>query len=152
MFRYFICAVVVIWLLLIFGLSQQPATESNHLSKQVTNAIGAIIEKVDPDKELTQKYTNRYVRENAHFFVFLVLGGLLVTTLKNFGMTGWKGILTSFVLCVIFAILDEVHQLFVDGRGAQLKDLKLDVAGASVGILLVCVFKWIGKKISLAKY
>ncbi len=151
MFKYFIGAAVVIWLLLIFILSQQPATESSKLSQQVTDVISVIVEKVSSDTELKEKYTNHYIRKNAHFFIFLVLGGLLVTALNSFGVTGWKGILVSFVLCVLFAISDEAHQLFVAGRGAQIKDLKLDVAGASVGIIIVCVFRWIGKRIRLAK-
>lgn len=34
----------------------------------------------------------------------------------------------------IFAITDETHQLFVQGRGAQLQDMLIDTAGAMVGI------------------
>ena len=125
MFKYFIGAAVVIWLLFIFILSQQPATESSKLSQQVTDVISVIVEKVSSDTELQEKYTNHYIRKNAHFFIFLVLGGLLVTALNSFGLTGWKGILGSFLLCVLFAIFDEAHQLFVAGRRSSNKGFKV---------------------------
>jgi VanZ family protein len=38
------------------------------------------------------------------------------------------------VFCVLYAVSDEVHQLFVPGRGAQVTDVLIDNAGAFVGI------------------
>jgi VanZ family protein len=38
------------------------------------------------------------------------------------------------VICVLCAMLDEFHQLFVPGRGAQVKDVIIDTVGAIVGI------------------
>ena len=35
---------------------------------------------------------------------------------------------------MLYAISDEVHQLFVPGRGGQVKDIVIDSAGAIVGI------------------
>ena len=40
------------------------------------------------------------------------------------------------MFCSLYAISDEVHQLFVPGRGAQVKDVFIDIAGAAVGIFL----------------
>lgn len=151
MYKYLIFAAVIIWLVLIFVLSHQPATESSKLSGQVADVIGFIVEKVGSETGLKEQLTNHNVRKSAHFFIFLILGGLFITAFNSFGVTGWKGILASFVLCVLFAISDEVHQIFVDGRGAQLKDLKLDVAGASVGILFGYVIHWIRKRMKLAR-
>jgi VanZ family protein len=38
------------------------------------------------------------------------------------------------VFCILYAISDEVHQLFVLGRGAQVVDVLIDSLGAFVGI------------------
>ena len=42
----------------------------------------------------------------------------------------------SLLVCVLYAISDELHQLFVSGRGAQVKDVLIDSAGATVGVCL----------------
>lgn len=43
-------------------------------------------------------------------------------------------ILLALVIYIIYAVSDEFHQLFVPGRGAQLKDVLIDCAGAAIGI------------------
>lgn len=39
------------------------------------------------------------------------------------------------MICILYAISDEVHQLFVPGRGGQVRDVIIDSAGAIAGIL-----------------
>ena len=51
----------------------------------------------------------------------------------------------SFLVCVLYAISDEVHQLFVPGRGAQVKDVFIDSAGAIVGVGLYLIISRIMK-------
>lgn len=152
MYKYFIFAAVIIWLVLIFALSHQPATESSKLSREITEIIGFVVEKTGFETSNTEQLTNHQVRKSAHFFIFLVLGSLLMIAFNSFGVTGWKGMLASFVLCILFAISDETHQIFVDGRGAQVKDLKLDIAGASVGIVFVSVLLWARKWMKTTRF
>jgi VanZ family protein len=40
-------------------------------------------------------------------------------------------------ISIIYAITDEVHQLFVHGRGGQFSDVCIDAGGALIGVLLV---------------
>ncbi len=35
---------------------------------------------------------------------------------------------------ILYAVSDEVHQLFVPGRGGQLTDVIIDTAGAGAGL------------------
>lgn len=65
----------------------------------------------------------------------MVLGVLLLHGLKKNKIIGNKAILIAISIAVIFAISDEVHQLFVPGRGGQIKDVIIDSAGALVGII-----------------
>ena len=51
--------------------------------------------------------------------------------------SGGKKIAIALVVCILFAISDEFHQLFVPGRGAQVKDVLIDTAGAIVGMCIV---------------
>ena len=45
----------------------------------------------------------------------------------------------SFILGVIYAITDEVHQYFVPGRSCEFKDVCIDGSGVLFGIVLVRV-------------
>lgn len=41
----------------------------------------------------------------------------------------------AFVISALYAVSDEVHQLFVEGRAFQLKDIFIDCIGAAAGII-----------------
>jgi len=50
-----------------------------------------------------------------------------------------SGLNKSFLaglICVGYAISDEIHQIFVPGRGPQIKDVLIDSGGAAVGIFI----------------
>ena len=75
------------------------------------------------------------VRELAHFIEFLVLGIALyingIDWFKN------KIIIKTFFIGLIYAISDEIHQLFVLNRTFEIKDILIDSFGVIVGIVLV---------------
>jgi VanZ family protein len=125
---------VVLWLVLIFILSAQPVHKSNGLSKGIAERIVKIIEKISPDRDINIGRFNHYLRKTAHFLSYMILGILVMNVLKVLGVKGGKRIVIALVLCVLYAISDEFHQLFVPGRGAQVKDVVIDTVGAIVGI------------------
>ncbi len=127
---------VILWIIMIFYLSHQPVEKSNSLSKNITKVIIETIEKIAPDKEFNLSRINHIVRKNAHFFAYLLLGVLLLQGLKIIGIEGKKAVLLGIILSIIFAVSDEVHQLYVPGRGGQIKDVIIDSAGAIVGIIM----------------
>lgn len=129
---------VLLWLVLIFYLSSQPAIESDGLSKKVTEVI---IDKVDwaanldvgkPKMVLVAQF-NHLVRKYAHAGVYFVLGVLVMNAARSSGMMGVKAFVFSFMFCILYAISDEAHQLFVSGRGAQVTDALIDSLGAFAG-------------------
>ena len=120
----------------IFYLSHQPVETSNKLSKDITKVIIETVEKVAPQKEFNLSRLNHIVRKNAHFFAYLVLGALILNILKINGINGYKAVLIALSIAIIYAISDEVHQLYVPGRGGQIKDVIIDSAGAMVGIII----------------
>ena len=134
-------------MILIFYLSQQPAHVSNGLSKNVTDQINKIVEVVTPWEDAKQ--ANRVVRKNAHFVIFFFLGIFVFTALKMSGVKGFLSILLAFFLCMAYAVADEYHQLFVDGRGGQVKDVLIDCAGAASGIMIALIISFIGKSRNL---
>ncbi|SER69208.1 VanZ family protein [Psychrobacillus sp. OK032] len=125
---------VILWMALIFYFSHQPANKSNELSTGITEVIVTAVEKVAPHSDFIFENLNHLVRKNAHFLIYLVLGVLLIHSLRLRGVGRFKGMGLALFICVLYAISDEVHQLFVPGRGAQVRDVLIDSAGAFVGI------------------
>ena len=100
----------------------------------------AIIERVTSDIDFDVSNFNHIIRKNAHFFAYLILGILVINALKSNGLKGSKSILIALAICILYAISDEVHQLFIPGRAGQVRDVIIDSAGAIVGINGYIVF------------
>lgn len=130
----------ILWIVLIFYFSHQPVTVSNGLSLGITEHIIETVEKVAPLNNLSIDKINHIVRKNAHFFLYFILGILVLNTLKKSGMNGYRNIGIAIFFCITYAVSDEVHQLFVTGRGAQIKDVLIDSGGAAIGIILSSIY------------
>jgi VanZ family protein len=69
------------------------------------------------------------LRKGAHAIEYAILGILLFRALERE--------LPVFLLGVAYAITDEVHQHFVQGRHASPFDVAFDAAGVALGLLVV---------------
>ncbi|SOC38481.1 VanZ family protein [Ureibacillus acetophenoni] len=136
---------VVLWMAFIFYMSHQPAHVSNELSKEVAKVIAVNFDMV-ANEEFQLGSFNGMIRKYAHFFLYLVLGLVVIFSLNKTGMRGTKAVLLSIAICVVFAITDEWHQLFVPGRGAQISDVLIDSCGAIVGVM-----SYVGIKLMVRK-
>lgn len=79
--------------------------------------------------------TDFIVRKSAHFLEYTGLGLLFALAFYiQFGKTK-----TPFaVLCAsAYAVTDEIHQLFVEGRACKFTDWCIDTAGAVLGALFI---------------
>lgn len=89
-----------------------------------------------PNYTLKTLYSwNSFLRNGAHFGIYFLLG---------FGLSGalrfqkrLPPYLSAFILGVLFAVTDELHQLFSPGRAAQFTDVLLDACGVAVGSLVI---------------
>jgi len=127
----------------IFYLSHQPAGESNQLSKGISKIVAQNIEMVSGKEEINLRSFNNIIRDYAHFSLYFILGVILVSALKKFGLNIKNTLLFSILICVIYAISDELHQIFVPGRGAQLSDVMIDSSGAILGVFITFCINWI---------
>jgi VanZ family protein len=130
-----------------FYLSSQPAVQSDELSKKVTEIIiekvGALVPldfETSTTADLVARF-NHVVRKFAHFGIYFVLGLFVMNAFRRSGISGFKGFLFSLVFCILYAISDEIHQVFVPGRGAQVTDVLIDSVGSFVGIGMYSVIK-----------
>ncbi|WP_034638784.1 VanZ family protein [Desulfofalx alkaliphila] len=129
-------SLVILWMALIFHLSHQPATVSNELSTGITELIVKTVEKIAPNAEFDIRSFNNIVRKNAHFFAYLVLGMLVINALRRSGVPGYRSVLITLGICVLYAISDEIHQLFIPGRSGEVRDVLIDSTGASLGVAI----------------
>lgn len=138
---------VILWMAVIFLFSHQPAKESSQLSSGITKTIADIITSTAPDIKLNQESLHFFIRKCAHFGVYLILGILVVNSLSHYNMSKPKVILLAFLICGLYAISDEIHQLYVPGRSGQVSDVLIDSSGGLVGILsIVAIKSWLYKK------
>ena len=67
----------------------------------------------------------------------MLCGGILFLTLfLTYTWSDKKRMLLSLLIGIEYAILDEIHQLFIDGRAGKVADVLIDTIGVSIGICL----------------
>ena len=130
--KLLILLAVVFWMAIIFKLSAQPGEQSNILSAKVTTVIVRLAQQFRPDVNVVS--LNYFIRKCAHFLAYLVLGIIVLFAMRRIGLTDKKGIGLTLLLCISYAITDELHQAFVPGRTPKLLDVLIDSSGASLGI------------------
>lgn len=131
---------VILWMALIFLFSHQPATKSSELSSSITEKIINIIEVVAPSSDNRPSHIDldHLLRKGAHFIIYLILGILVSNSIMKSNVVIKRNcILLALLICILYAISDEVHQLFIPGRSGEIKDVLIDSIGALVGILLM---------------
>ncbi len=101
---------MALWMAVIFALSSQPA--------------GAL-----PDVGLV-------VCKLAHLLEYLILAILVMSALNWSIRSSVTGAATTVLVSAVYAVSDEIHQLFVPGRNGSPLDVLIDIAGAIIGILL----------------
>lgn len=130
----FVCMVVI------FYFSSRTADESSQQSdgilSWITNLFGENF------------LTVFIVRKLAHFLEYT--GLCLLLNLAWSFTRGKKQLLLSIGCASLYAITDEIHQLFVEGRSCEFRDWAIDTAGATLGaigfIVLLAIISLIVKK------
>ena len=143
----------LLMLYIIFSFSAQNGTTSAGLSYKVSYKIISITDKA-LDLELTDTQIDRgvnkihyYVRKTAHFSEYFLLALCVSLPLYVYGVRGFWIMLIAGILCIGFAGLDEIHQMYVDGRVGSLKDVIIDSMGVISGILFIKIFGFIFQKV-----
>lgn len=141
---------IILWMGLIFVLSNDTAEESSKKSDGlIVRCVQDIIKRnlSTKEKEKVLKYLVKPVRKSAHFFLYFVLGILIINLFKSFELFNYKTILLAILLCFLYACSDEIHQLFVKGRSCEVRDILIDTIGSLSGISVYYLFS----KISIRK-
>lgn len=141
---------IIICMGTIFMFSSDNSVESTKKSDSVIVKISETILRKKLTTSDKEKYIDKFVvvvRKGAHFTVYLILGLLLISFIKEFRVINYKSILFAIFLAFLYACSDEVHQLFVAGRSGEFLDVLLDTFGATGGCYLyLFIYKMRRKK------
>ncbi|MBQ8078169.1 MAG: VanZ family protein [Eubacterium sp.] len=77
--------------------------------------------------------TDFIVRKSAHFLEFT--GTALLMSAAFYYTLGKNKIHLPIIFTSLYAVTDEVHQIFVDGRSCELRDWAIDTLGATLGAI-----------------
>ena len=75
-----------------------------------------------------------------HLLAYFILAILLFLTLlfqQKVPLSLNKAAAYALIICSLYGMLDEVHQIFIPGRSAEFLDFLADACGALLGVLLM---------------
>ena len=127
----------LLWMVVIFMLSQQPASISSGQSGVFVEQLRHITPSVD------QQLLTFLVRKGAHIFAYFVLGILTFNALWRVDLSKFKfnyPVGLSIIVCALYAASDEFHQLFINGRSGEIRDVMIDSCAAMVGVFIISIF------------
>lgn len=138
---------LIIWMIGIFIMSNQPATISDSQSigvVKVLSSIGINMNSVFGD------FANFVIRKCAHFLEYMVLAFLFFNVLNLYFSIERVAVIT-IILVFVYACSDEMHQLFVLGREGAIRDVIIDTLGGTTLVLIRLCKHWMLNKTTLNK-
>ena len=149
MFKYLLLFFVVTIMVTIFLFSVQSAQDLSKLSSKIVDIVIKIVLPYYKDlsyeqqKQIKEKVT-LFVRKLAHFTEFAILGFFLMKHLlsykpyiKFFNFKMFIRACVSWVIGVLYAFSDELHQMFVTDRYSSIYDVMIDTSGVLIGIFFI---------------
>ena len=146
---------IVLWVLLlavlamIFCFSAQSGETSNGASKGIAQVILRVIR---PDfSQLSQhqqnvlvEKTNLILRKGLHFAEYALLAFVTYLLLSAYSLR--LRVVLSWLGATVYAVTDEVHQLYVGARMGSGWDVLIDSLGAAAGVALACALVYSKRK------
>lgn len=149
-------ALMILCMGAIFAFSTQTSEKSNSISKSVAEKItekAPSTAAAAPQRDAVKfDRLNLIVRKYAHFTLFFTLG--LISSLYAAAVFRKKrtALIFTLMLCLFWAALDEIHQLYVPGRDGRVTDVLIDMSGSLLAAALVmavrCAVCAVKKRIS----
>lgn len=118
----FVAAVMIFIFLMSSANGETSSDISNSLLMRIIELTGLDI-------------SSHFIRKAAHFSEFAALSFLLSNAVFATFNTK-KAPVVAFPLACLYAVTDELHQLFSDGRACSVKDMLIDSSGALLGAII----------------
>jgi len=125
-YRY---AILITWMLVIFFLSNEVADTSSDRSAVIVDALSHSF-----IGDLWKDSLTFITRKAAHIIAYFILGIFAYNVTRTYKLSTKRAILLSIAFALIYAVSDEIHQLFVPGRSGEIRDVLIDTTASTVGI------------------
>ena len=134
---------LILWMTLIFSLSAQTAEDSSDTSGNVIRFVVNIF--VEDFEDLSEEEQLEYiepfqfvVRKGVHFTAYFIMGILSLLSFAFYNAPSLKiRSVISLLVCVLYSVSDEIHQLYIDGRSGEIRDVFIDSCGSMLAIFLL---------------
>lgn len=142
---------IIIWMITVFSFSNQASTQSSGLSGKLTTKIVNILHITEgcteEDEKIVISNIEYLIRKMAHYSIYALGGFLIYLEMALYKISFKSKVLFTQLLGSIYAVTDEIHQFFVPGRSARIKDVIIDSCGVFTGIILAIIVFIIIEKI-----
>jgi VanZ family protein len=129
---------LLIWLSVIFVLSSEPSAVSSSRSGAIVDTIKTINPSVIDTENITF-----LVRKAAHITAYFILGIIMFRVVRMYSRLPIKAIILSILFVALYAISDELHQLLVNGRSGEVRDVLIDTCAGALGVFVTYLFiRW----------
>ena len=135
----------LIWMIVIFRFSMDTGIKSHELSDFCVQVFNKAVYHFT-GKDLTISITPEhyalielFFRKVAHMSIYFILSINVMIILFTFNMSMILRMFFTALFSFGYALTDEFHQMFVDGRGASFTDCLIDTGGALLGVLAALV-------------
>lgn len=147
-----LAVLILVNMAIIFQFSSAGREESGELSEGLTRKVIRLLyrdfeDRPTEEQQIILQKAHKFIRKAAHFSEFGLLGFLsaclfLVISAVFRKLKLWLTLTAPAVFTLLYAISDEVHQIFSD-RGPRVTDVLIDFSGAVCGILLIHGLVWL---------
>ena len=139
---FFYWMLVVVWMGVIFFFSSKTSGSSDQQSYSVIEIINQVFSNVGLKIQLAAENWNFVIRKLAHMSEYAVLSALLYMAFLSSVLSKKKVTVYSLLVCIIYAVTDEIHQIFIDGRTGKISDVGVDVIGGLIGVTIMFLIRF----------
>ena len=153
LFRIVSVVLLLALMITVFCFSAQTADDSSSLSDGITIKIISVIfsdfgsfSKAEHEEIINNATFS--VRKLAHFSLYFAMGILSFLSVVSYKKIRLSlRFLFSYLISVLYAVSDEIHQLFVPGRSCELRDVFIDSLGVLTALIILFIIYVSSKKI-----
>ena len=140
--RLLLWTAVIGLMALIFAFSAQQGSASNGMTEAAVMPLAEMLAEAGDGSKNTvlmiYSIIGTIVRKAAHLAEYALLSLLVHLLLISYGQKRkWPAI----VICVLYAVTDEMHQAFVPGRVGAAIDVVIDAVGVTAGVFIPDIIK-----------
>ena len=95
-----------------------------------------------PGNQLPDLHLSDKIEHFSAFFILAVLLNLaLIFQRKSFVLFKYAALVT-IVITLFYGAIDELHQIFIPGRSADIRDWLADATGVILGVFILNLINW----------